>query len=103
MDRGTGEPVAARVSLLTAVSIPSNTGYCPKAKVADASTNGDVLFEPRQEVFDSLGISVQGSLLRVGGDGTVIIPAENFLSIPAKLGSGVDIGVAQGSGFWECS
>ena len=93
-DQPEGDLRIARVSLLSAVSIPSNRGCCLEAKVDNVPGGTDILFEPKHEVLKGFGVSMQESLLSTRGDGTVLIPIENFQVLPAKLAKGIDIGVA---------
>ena len=84
VSRANGEPLKscggpqAHVRLIQAATIPSMKGHIVKACVSDGYfPNEQVLFEPRHEALEPLGLSAQESLVTVS-DGIALIPLKNY-------------------------
>ena len=90
------EPRVARVSLVASAVIPGQKGRYLKAQVdCCVPTTSDVLFQPRHDTFNPLGMCTQEFLLRKHDDGTVFVPVQNYQCMPVHLEAGVVLGEAR--------
>ena len=101
VSRANGEPLKssggtqAQVHLVQAATIPSMKGRIVKACVSDGySPNEQLLFEPRHEALEPLGLSAHESLVTVS-DGIALIPLQNFQGVSVKLDKGTPLGMVQ--------
>ena len=88
------KPDIARVNLMGAVPILPQKGRVMLARVS--ASNGifvyqEVLFEPNHKFLDSLGVSVNESLVTLKND-EVILPIENYQGNLVHLDAGVELG-----------
>ena len=89
-------PKIANVCLVQSTTIPSQKRRFVKPHVDCNPSQGDhLLFEPRHNTLESLGITTQESLLTVHSDGMVLIPVENFQGIPVMLEKDPQLGIAK--------
>ena len=101
VSRANGEPLKscggpqAQVRLIQAATIPSMKGRIVKACVSDGYfPNEQVLFEPRHEALEPLGLNAQESLVTVS-DGIALIPLKNYQGVSVKLDEGTPLGMVQ--------
>ena len=95
MPSPTSQPQVASVSVVRAVTIPSEKGCFVSAKVHGEQQAGDLLFEPDQELLHTMAIDMQESLLTVSDECSVDIPVGNFQGIPVQLVAGIGLGVVK--------
>ena len=81
----------AQVNLVKSVTIPGEKGGYLEARI-QGTCDPAMLFEAKQEAFESLGVSVQDSLLSVKEGGVVLIPVQNFQGVSARFNRGMDLG-----------
>ena len=86
----------ARVCLVQSTTIPGQKGRFVKARVdGDPHEVEHLLFEPKHEFLESLGVCTQESVVTVHPDGMVLIPMQNFQGVPVRLEGGVQLGVVR--------
>ena len=86
----------SHVNLVQTVTIPGQKGRFVKGQVdGDSSDLEHLLFEPKHESLEPLGLSTQESIVTVHPDGMVLIPLQNFQGVPVRPEKGVELGVAR--------
>ena len=86
----------AHVNLVQSVIIPGQKGRFVRGQVeGNPSKVEHLLFEPKHETLEPLGLCTQESLVTVHPDGSVLIPLQNFQGMPVWLEEGSELGVAR--------
>ena len=86
----------AHVNLVQSVIIPGQKGRFVRGQVeGNPSKMEHLLFEPKHETLEPLGLCTQESLVTVHPDGSVLIPLQNFQGMPVWLEEGSELGVAR--------
>ena len=86
----------AYVNLVQTVTIPGQKGRFVKDQVNGDSSNLELLlFEPKHESLEPLGLSTRESIVTVHPNGMVLITLQNFQGVPVRLEKGVELGVAR--------
>ena len=90
------EAEPAHINLVQSVTIPGQKGRFVKGRIeGDPSKLEHLLFEPKYESLEPLGLCTQESILTVHSDGSVLIPLQNFQGMPVRLERGAELGVAR--------
>ena len=100
--RANGKPLHAiaehdaQVRLVQSTTIPSMKGRVVEAQLVDSDgfCGRELLFQPKHQVLDNLGVWTQEFLIIVQPDGKAYIPVQNFQGLTIKLNEGVQLGVA---------
>ena len=86
----------AHVNLVQSVIIPGQKGRFVRGQVEGNPNKVEhLLFEPKHETLEPLGLCTQESIVTVHPDGSVLIPLQNFQGVPVWLEEGSELGVAR--------
>ena len=86
----------AHVNLVQSVIIPGQKGRFVRGQVEGNPNKVEhLLFEPKHETLEPLGLCTQESIVTVHPDGSVLIPLQNFQGVPVWLEGGSELGVAR--------
>ena len=93
-------PSVAHVRLVEAVTVPSLKGCFLKVQAGCCATGlravsgTPLLFEPRHNALEPLGIGSHESLVTVLDDGCMMVPIQNYQGTSAFLEAGMEVGCA---------
>ena len=89
-------PIVAHVRLVQSSAIPSLKGQFLKVQAMSTlpeSRKSQVLFEPKNDVFESYGLSSHEAVISVCEDGCMYVPVQNCEGVSVHLEEGIDIGL----------
>ena len=92
---GDVNPTVAHVRLVQPSAIPSLKGLFLKNKLMYflGLCKSQLFFEPRVDLFESLGLSTHESVMTVYEDGCMYVPVQNCEGPRVRLEVGMDIGL----------
>lgn len=89
-------PIVSHVRLVQSSTIPSLKGQFLPVQAEctlPESSQSQVLFEPKRDIFESLGIHSHEAMISVCEDGHMYVPVHNCEGVSAHLEEGIEVGV----------
>lgn len=89
-------PIVAHVKLVHTCAIPSLKSQFLKVQAEctlPESCKSQVLFEPKEKVFESHGLLSHEAVVSVSEDGCMYVPVQNCDGVSVHIEEGIDVGV----------